>query len=81
MTTISFITQEYFDELCIENFELFEMNDTTEAVQETLVQIHRLSASSGRSDTGSTKHLTLTYPDEFGRDVRARLVGFHGGRH
>ena len=76
MTTISFITQEYFDELCIENFELFEMNDTTEAVQETLVQIHRLSASSGRSDTGSTKHLTLTYPDELGRDVRTRIREF-----
>ncbi len=74
MATIRLVTQEYFDELCIENFEIFEMNDKVEAVQETLVQLHRLSASAGRSN--STKHLTLTYPDEFGHAIRTRIREF-----
>ena len=84
MSTLSFITQEYFDELCIENYEVFEMNDTTEAVQETLTQLQQSSRSSGvcsHSTTGSTKHLTLTYPDEFGCHIRKKISEFQESLH
>jgi hypothetical protein len=80
MTTLSFITQEYFDELCIENYEVFEMNDKMEAVQETLQQLLRSSTSSSskgsHSTTSSTKHLTLTYPDEMGHGIRKKIREF-----
>jgi len=46
------ITQEYFDEVCIENIELFE----DEGLQETIEQLHKQGCS--------LEHLTQTLPSD-----------------
>jgi len=64
------ITQEYFDELCLENLEIFEGTEE-EAVQETVTQLQASSSSSSQ-----LQHLTLTFPSSSNVAIRARMAQF-----
>jgi hypothetical protein len=70
---MTFISQEYFDELCVENYEVFDMPSPEEALLETLKQ---LQCSSTTDNTYNLTHLTLTYPDESGREIRNAIRSF-----
>lgn len=63
----SFISQDYFDELCVENYEVFEMSCKEEAVTETRTQL--------QSRQVSTLHLSLTYPDNEATGIRSQIRG------
>lgn len=49
----SFVSQDYFDELCLENAELFELSES-DAINETIKQLE--------SSNASLEHLSLTFP-------------------
>jgi hypothetical protein len=77
---MSFVSQDYFDDLCIENYEVFDMSSPQEAVEETIKQL-RSSARSSSGTACSLDHLTLTYPDESGREARNKIRSFHEAMH
>jgi hypothetical protein len=61
------ISQEYFDELCVENYEVFEMSSEEEAVAETVNQL--------QSQGSATAHLSLTYPTS-AKEIREKVRDF-----
>lgn len=81
MTTIS---QEYFDEVCVENQELFDLTEE-EAVEETIKQLceQQQTATTGSSSSSiqgtatppnrkALSHLSLTFPNENNQGIRDR---------
>lgn len=64
----SYISQKYFDELCIENYETFEMSSEEEAVSETVLQLQSLRFSMA--------HLSVTYPST-NKEIREEIRDFH----
>jgi hypothetical protein len=58
------VSQAYFDELCVENRDVFDSSED-EAVQETLLQLASNGSDKQKDDAdddGALAHLTLTYP-------------------
>ena len=74
---MSHVSQDYFDELCIENYEVFDMTCPQEAVLETIKQLQTSAVSSGCAC--SLRHLSLTYPDESGSESRSKIRRFLNG--
>lgn len=67
---MSRISQDYFDELCVENYEVFDMGSNEEAVAETLTQL--------KSRQANTAHLSLTYPnDQSALKIRSQIRDFN----
>lgn len=53
------VSQEYFDELCLENADVFDLSPSA-AVEESLQQLQL--AAQENSERNSLEHLTLTFP-------------------
>jgi hypothetical protein len=60
------ISQQYFDELCIDNYEVFEMSCTEDALNETISQLQGQNLA----------HLTLSYPDDNAGKIRGQIQRF-----
>lgn len=72
------ISQEYFDELCLENREIFDDLSEEEAVQETVHQLRQTTSNQQQQQQASLQHLTLTYPTSAqGIAVRERISAFN----
>lgn len=60
-----FVSQEYFDEICVENYEMFEEDSYDAAVEETLLQLQ------GKD----LRHISTTYPESHPA-IRQRISRF-----